>query len=241
MCAELPAERRSSPSERPPRGLRGPFAGLTPLGARHRIGLQSETAIPYSVDARLAGCQPFVRPVSHRTASNEDPAASHDEEDVSAKEARAKARAWLHGPHGYQGRSPRARPSPGQGAQEADRLSGEPPQGRMPALSTLRRRVDFEAIARDGRSRSTPLLVVRWLRTERAETRVGLSTPRALGGAVQRNRVRRRLRGLVRQRLDDIGPGWDLLLIARPAAGQATYADLGHALDALLQGAGIGS
>ena len=110
----------------------------------------------------------------------------------------------------------------------------------MPALPTLRRRVDFEAIARDGRSRSTPLLVVRWLRTERGETRVGLSTPRTLGGSVQRNRVRRRLRELLRRRLGTIGPGWDLLLIARPAAGQATYAELGDALDAALGQAGIG-
>src|SRR3990170_3615290 len=105
----------------------------------------------------------------------------------------------------------------------------------MPLLPTLRRRADFEAIARDGSSRSTPLLVLRWMRTDRHESRVGLSTPRTLGGSVQRNRIRRRLRELLRRRLEAIGPGWDLLLIARPAAGQATFAELGGALDSLLQ------
>jgi hypothetical protein len=40
--------------------------------------------------------------------------------------------------------------------------------------------------------------------------------------------------------MERIGPGWDLLLIARPAAGAATHAELGAALDALLQRAGIG-
>jgi ribonuclease P protein component len=105
----------------------------------------------------------------------------------------------------------------------------------MPALPTLRRRADFEAIGRHGTARSTPLLVLRWMRTDRNETRVGLSTPRTLGGAVQRNRVRRRLRSLLRERLGRIGPGWDLLLIARPAAGEASYAELGAALDALLR------
>jgi ribonuclease P protein component len=100
----------------------------------------------------------------------------------------------------------------------------------------LRRRADFEAIGRRGTARSTPLLVLRWLRTERDETRVGLSTPRTLGGAVQRNRVRRRLRALLRERLGTrIGPGWDLLLIARPAASEASQADLASALDALLE------
>ena len=110
----------------------------------------------------------------------------------------------------------------------------------MPVLPTIRRRADFEAIGRDGTARSTPLLVLRWIRTGRAESRVGLSTPRTLGGSVQRNLVRRRLRDLLRRRLDSIGPGWDLLLIARPAAGQATFADLAGALDALLARAGIG-
>ena len=107
-------------------------------------------------------------------------------------------------------------------------------------LPTIRRRADFEAIGRHGTARSTPLLVLRWLRTDRAETRVGLSTPRTLGGAVQRNRVRRRLRALLRERLGNrIGPGWDLLLIARPAAGQATFAELDGAIESLLRRAGI--
>ena len=107
-------------------------------------------------------------------------------------------------------------------------------------LPTIRRRADFEAIGRHGTARSTPLLVLRSLRTDRAETRIGLSTPRTLGGAVQRNRVRRRLRELLRERLERIGPGWDLLLIARPAAGDASHAELGAAIDALLARADIG-
>jgi ribonuclease P protein component len=106
----------------------------------------------------------------------------------------------------------------------------------------LRRRADFEAIGRHGTARSTPLLVLRWMRTNRPETRVGLSTPRTLGGAVQRNRVRRRLRALLRERVNGrIGPGWDLLVIAKPAAGDATHLELGAALDALLDRSEIGT
>ena len=111
----------------------------------------------------------------------------------------------------------------------------------MPALPMLRRRADFEAIGRHGTARSTPLLVLRWMRTDRGETRIGLSTPRTLGGAVQRNRVRRRLRALLRERIGRIGPGWDLLLIARPAASDASHAELGAAIDALLRRSDIGA
>ena len=110
----------------------------------------------------------------------------------------------------------------------------------MPALPMLRRRADFEAIGRQGTARSTPLLVLRWLRTDRVETRIGLSTPRTLGGAVQRNQVRRRLRSLLRERIGRIGPGWDILLIARPPAGDASRAELGSAIDALLDRSEIG-
>jgi ribonuclease P protein component len=110
----------------------------------------------------------------------------------------------------------------------------------MPALPMLRRRADFDEIGRRGRAQSNPLLILRSLRTERGETRIGLSTPRTLGGAVQRNRIRRRLRELVRGRIGRIGPGWDLLLIARPLAATASWAELGEALDDLYRRSGIG-
>jgi RNase P protein component len=38
----------------------------------------------------------------------------------------------------------------------------------------------------------------------------------------------------VRARLGRIGPGWDLLIIARPGAAEASHAELGAAIDSLL-------
>jgi ribonuclease P protein component len=111
----------------------------------------------------------------------------------------------------------------------------------VPPFPTLRRKADFDALARDGTARSSPLLVLRAMRTDGATTRIGFSTPRSLGGAVQRNRVRRQLRSLVRERYGELGTGWDLLVIARPAAAQATYADLRDALTVVLRRSEIGS
>ncbi|PZR64819.1 MAG: ribonuclease P protein component [Chloroflexi bacterium] len=104
----------------------------------------------------------------------------------------------------------------------------------------LRRKADFEALGRRGRTRGTRLLALRWMRTDEPGTRIGLATPRSLGGAVQRNRVRRRLRALMRERLGEMGAGWDLLVIARPEAATATYAQLREALGWLLERSGIG-
>lgn len=104
----------------------------------------------------------------------------------------------------------------------------------------LRRKADFDAIGRHGTVRSSRLLVLRSLPREGQGTRIGLSTPRTPGGAVQRNRVRRRLRELVREQLDAIDSGWDLLLIARPEAGAASHVELREALRSLLERSGIG-
>jgi ribonuclease P protein component len=68
-----------------------------------------------------------------------------------------------------------------------------------------------------------------------------MATSRSLGGAVQRNRVRRRLRELIRERYGEMETGWDLLLIARPDAARATYAELRKALGSLLKRSGITS
>jgi ribonuclease P protein component len=68
-----------------------------------------------------------------------------------------------------------------------------------------------------------------------------MATSRSLGGAVQRNRVRRRLRELVRERYGEMETGWDLLLIARADAARATYAELREALGSLLRRSGITS
>ena len=111
----------------------------------------------------------------------------------------------------------------------------------MPPFPTLRRKADFEALARGGTSRSTPLIVLRCLRTDGATTRIGFSTPKSLGGAVQRNRVRRRLRELVREHYGEFRTGWDLLVIARPPAAQASFADLREALTNVLRRAEIGT
>jgi len=109
----------------------------------------------------------------------------------------------------------------------------------VPPLEMLRRKAEFEAIGRHGTVRSSRLLVLRSMRTTGSRTRIGLSTPRTLGGAVQRNRVRRRLRDLLREQLTAEG-GVDLLLIARSEAGSATYSELREELRSLLERSGIG-
>jgi ribonuclease P protein component len=98
---------------------------------------------------------------------------------------------------------------------------------------------DFRALQGDGTVRSHPLLAARFLRTDLETTRVGLSTGRKLGGAVVRNRVRRRLREVLRAMAPSLQPGWDVLIIARPAVVEANHAEITEAVRRLLRRGGV--
>lgn len=103
----------------------------------------------------------------------------------------------------------------------------------------LSRPEDFAAIERAGIRRSHPLLTARFLRTDLEVTRFGLSTGRKLGRAVVRNRVRRRLREALRVMAPSFQPGWDVLIIARPALVEADHGALVGALERVLRQGGV--
>ena len=98
---------------------------------------------------------------------------------------------------------------------------------------------DFAAFAGDGITRSHPLFVARIRRTDLETTRFGFSTGRKLGGAVVRNRVRRRLREVLRVMAPSFRPGWDVLIIARPALVEVDHETLVGAMRRLLDRSGV--
>jgi ribonuclease P protein component len=111
----------------------------------------------------------------------------------------------------------------------------------MPRLVMLSRPQDFAAIQGGGTTRSHPLLTARFRRTDLETTRFGLSTGRALGGAVVRNRVRRRIREALRAMAPSFQPGWDVLIIARPAIVDSDQDTLVGALHrTLVKGGALG-
>lgn len=101
-------------------------------------------------------------------------------------------------------------------------------------MPTIRSREDFARISEKGRSRADRLMVVRFVPNGRDYDRFGISTGRRLGGAVQRNRLRRRLREVLRRAPNDSGHGWDILIVVRPPAVDASFDELRAALERLL-------
>ena len=110
----------------------------------------------------------------------------------------------------------------------------------LQAPNRLRERSDFTSAVRSfgGCRAGSRLLVVHATSTgARAglPPRVGFVVSKAVGGAVVRNRTKRRLRALVAQRLDGIPTSVDLVVRANPPAGQASSRELQQALDPLLR------
>lgn len=101
-------------------------------------------------------------------------------------------------------------------------MSDQGPGPRRRARIT--RSGDFDAVYRRGRSTANRHLVVyAFQRSEAGDdpsVRMGLSVSRKVGGAVERNRVKRVLRERFREVAPELRPGVDLVVIARPGVAE---------------------
>ena len=105
------------------------------------------------------------------------------------------------------------------------RESDEPRLG-LPRACRLVRRVEYDAVYRDGRRRTSREFSV-FLRPNGLDrSRFGWSIKKALGGAVLRNRIRRRLREILRLHRQEISSGWDLVIHPRSSAATTKFAAL---------------
>jgi ribonuclease P protein component len=95
----------------------------------------------------------------------------------------------------------------------------------------LSRSRDFEAVYRHGRSVSTRSLTLHWFTREEdgdGSPRLGLAVPRAVGPAVARNRLKRQLREVWTELVDEVPAGRDYVVAARPGLAEAADSR-GHA------------
>jgi ribonuclease P protein component len=91
---------------------------------------------------------------------------------------------------------------------------------------------EYALVYEKGKSWVCDLLVMRALPNELTLSRYGISVSKRVGNAVVRNRVKRRLREVLRA--VPLRPGWDIVFIARPVVASTDYASLKQATEGLL-------
>jgi ribonuclease P protein component len=106
-------------------------------------------------------------------------------------------------------------------------VTGDPPaaQASTPKRGRLTKAAEFDAVTQLGRSVGGRYLTLRYRAAEGgASARVGYAVPRKVGGAVDRNLVKRRLREAVAQNDELLVAATDYVLIARPGLAAASEA-----------------
>ena len=98
---------------------------------------------------------------------------------------------------------------------------------------------DFRALYRSKKSYVCPYFVLYCRKNRLGFNRLGLTAGTKLGGAVQRNRARRRLRELYRLYEPSLRPSYDLVIVARTRSLHTDFALLRHAFEAGVRSLGL--
>ena len=117
--------------------------------------------------------------------------------------------------------------------------ASELPRLDLPRETRLVRRAEYDAVYREGRRRSSREFTL-FVRPNGLElSRFGWSIKKALGNAVRRNRIRRRLREIFRLHRREIATGWDIVVHPRTSVATAEFAALARELVTLVNSANL--
>jgi ribonuclease P protein component len=105
-------------------------------------------------------------------------------------------------------------------------IASLPCSAGFPREVRLVRRGDFDAVYRAGKRRSNSHFTIFLRANQLPHSRFGFSIKKALGGAVVRNRIRRRVREVVRCHRQEIAAGWDIVIHPKSNVATAQFAGL---------------
>ena len=104
----------------------------------------------------------------------------------------------------------------------------------FPRACRLLHRAEYDAVYSEGRRRTSREFTIFLRPNELPITRFGWSIKKALGNAVCRNRIRRRLREILRLHRGEIARGWDIVIHPRRSVAMGQFAALTQELMKLL-------
>ena len=98
--------------------------------------------------------------------------------------------------------------------------------GGLPRECRIVRTAEYDVVYREGKRRSSREFTLFVRPNGLQRSRFGWSIKKALGSAVQRNRIRRRLREILRLHRQEISPGWDIVIHPRSSAATADFSEI---------------
>jgi len=104
----------------------------------------------------------------------------------------------------------------------------------LPKRFRLRKSSEFRRVRTHGRCWSNRMVVLCRRPNGLQTSRFGFSVSRRRGKAVVRNRIKRLMREAIRLHCDLVGPGWDIVLIARAGIAGADYGAVERSVTQLL-------
>ncbi|MBZ5600760.1 MAG: ribonuclease P protein component [Acidobacteriia bacterium] len=109
----------------------------------------------------------------------------------------------------------------------------------FPRSARILRSADFRVVYDKGTRVTCPLFAAFCLeRPDRSGVRIGLTVPRAIGNAVVRNRIKRRIREAFRLHRAEFGPQWDIVVNPRRSALTAAFDEIERGLGKVIQKCG---
>lgn len=95
--------------------------------------------------------------------------------------------------------------------------------GAFPKRFRILRRMEFRRVYEEGQRRSASLCTIFYRPNGLPETRLGITVPSRVGGAVLRNRIKRRVREVFRRNRLALPGGWDIVINPRTQAAEIAY------------------
>ena len=109
----------------------------------------------------------------------------------------------------------------------------------MKITTSLKKNHEFKRLYSKGNSAASQCAVVYCRRNGRAGNRLGVTVSTKLGGAVQRNRIRRRLKEIYRLNEEKMSSGYDVVIVARMRSRFAGFRELESSVLVLLRKLGL--
>ena len=96
----------------------------------------------------------------------------------------------------------------------------------MKFTTSLTKNYEFKRLYNKGKSAASKYVVIYYIKTGKPENRLGITVSTKLGGAVKRNRIRRRLKEIYRLNEDSLRKGHNIVIVARMMSRNADWKEL---------------